>query len=211
MNHSLLRTVATLVSTARVYRALAGLIPIAVACVREPAAKIDSTHVNEQATITRTDSVVSTAPPSPVTESTASPVASSQSDTSPPLTCSPTTFTVGDTVALRMATPHGHYLWITRYGGPRPGGTPYVIVYPPEEKMKAGHSLVPSDEFVQMSTMRLPAGLQAFPYVYGRDTILESVFSEPGKYTLEVGDNFATDGGIPPASCTLTFFRRIPR
>lgn len=175
-----------------------------VACARKPAANIDSTQLNE-ATITHRDRLVSTAPPSAETASTASPAANPQNDNSVPLACNPTTFTDGDTLTLRMATPHGHYLWITRSDQPS-----YVIVYPPEQKMKAGHSLVPSDEFAQMSTMRLPSDLQAYPYVYGRDTILEGVFSEPGKYTLQVGDNFATDGGTAPPSCSLTFFRRIP-
>ena len=64
---------------------------------------------------------------------------------------------------------------------------------------------MPSDEFVGVATLRLPADIRAAPYVYGRDTILEPVFAAPGKYLLEMGDNIGTDSGTPPASCDLTF------
>ena len=72
-------------------------------------------------------------------------------------------------------------------------------------KLRVAVSLMPSEEFAQAATIRLPTDIKAVPYVYGRDTILDSVFSEPGKYLLQVGDNFGTDGGISPPNCDLTF------
>ena len=119
-----------------------------------------------------------------------------------PLDCKPKTFGPGDTLILRMATPHGHYLWITKRDH-----TSYLVVFPPEMKLRVAVSMMPSEEFAQAATIRLPSDIKAVPYVYGRDTILESVFSEPGKYLLQVGDNFATDGGTAPPNCHLTFGR----
>jgi hypothetical protein len=98
-----------------------------------------------------------------------------------------------------METPHGHYLTITRAGS-----TSYFLVYPATPP-KPSLSLIPSDEFTQVATLRMPARVKAMPYVYGRDTTLERVFSVPGKYLLQVGDNIGTDSGTPPASCNLTF------
>ncbi|HJP60851.1 MAG TPA: hypothetical protein VJ865_12665 [Gemmatimonadaceae bacterium] len=118
------------------------------------------------------------------------------------MTCAPTTFGLGDTLTLQMQIPHGHYLWVTRSDR-----IAYLIVYPAQGELKAKYSLVPSDEFASVATMQLPAEIEAVPYVYGRDTIRERVFSEPGNYLLEVGDNFGTDLGASPPSCNLTFVR----
>lgn len=122
------------------------------------------------------------------------------------LTCDPTTFGPGDTLTLRMRTPHGHYLWITKSDR-----TAYLVVYPPQGELKADYSLMPDDEFARVETIRLPSQIEAIPYVYGRDTVRERVFSEPGKYLLEVGDNFATDAGSPAPSCNLTFVQKGAR
>jgi hypothetical protein len=116
-----------------------------------------------------------------------------------PLSCSPTTFSTGDTLTLRMWAPHGHYLTVTRSDR-----IAYFIVYPPLGK-KPNYSLLPSDDFTNLATLRLPSDVRAIPYVYGRDTILEPVFSEPGKYLLQMGDNLGTDYGPPPPNCKLTF------
>jgi hypothetical protein len=118
------------------------------------------------------------------------------------LVCGPTTLATGDTLTLSMGTPHGHYLWITKSDR-----TAYLIVYPPQGELKPKYSLMPSDEFTRVATLRLPSDIRAIPYVYGRDTILERVFTGSGKYLLEVGDNFATDFGSPAPSCDLTFIQ----
>jgi hypothetical protein len=98
-----------------------------------------------------------------------------------------------------MWTPHGHFLTVTRSDR-----ISYNIVYPPV-KSKPTLSLVPSDEFVGVATLRLPADIRAVPYVYGRDTTLEVVFGAAGKYLLQMGDNIGSDYGTPPLSCDLTF------
>jgi len=121
-----------------------------------------------------------------------------------PLSCTPTTFSPGDTLTLRMWAPHGHYLTVTRSDR-----IAYFIVYPPLER-NPNYSLMPSDDFMKLATLRLPADVRAIPYVYGRDTILEPVFGEPGKYLLQMGDNMGTDYGTPPPNCKLTFLKRRP-
>ena len=127
-------------------------------------------------------------------------------DSGAALTCAPTTFGPGDTLTLHMQTPHGQYLWVTRSDR-----IAYLIVYPAQGELKAAYSLVPSDEFTRVATIQLPAQIEAIPYVYGRDTIRERVFSEPGNYLLEVGDNFGTDLGASPSSCNLTFVRKVSK
>lgn len=128
-------------------------------------------------------------------------------DSSPPapLACIPTTFGAGDTLTLQMRTPHGHYLTVSRSDR-----TAYLIVYP-LGKSRPNQSLIPSDAFTRVATLRLPSDVRAVPYVYGRDTILEPVFGESGKYLLRVGDNFGSDYGSEPDTCALTFVRRTSK
>lgn len=119
-----------------------------------------------------------------------------------PLTCTPTTFGPGDTLTLRMRVPHGASLTVTRSDR-----TVYLVVYPPLRNRARSYSLIPSEEFRGIATLRLPADVRAIPYVAGRDTILERVFSEPGKYLVQMGDNLGSDFGDEPSSCNLTFRR----
>ena len=175
---------------------------LAVACAdRSVSKKNDTTLVAQQ-----TDATPTTTANTPATlpAETASTIPHLNAKNSGgPLTCGPRTFGPGDTVTLRMRTPHGHYLWITKSDR-----TAYLVVYPPQGELKAEYSLVPSDEFARVETIRLPSQIEAIPYVYGHDTVRERVFSEPGKYLLEVGDNFATDVGSPAPSCNLTYVQK---
>ena len=172
---------------------------LAVACADKSVDKNDTTLVAQHADGTPTTSST----PAALPEETASTTPHVNANSGADLTCGPTTFGVGDTLTLRMRTPHGHYLWVTRSDR-----TAYLVVYPPQGELKAEYSLVPSDEFARMETIRLPAQIEAVPWVYGRDTVRERVFNEPGKYLLEVGDNFATDLGSSAPSCNLTFVRK---
>lgn len=183
---------------------------LAAACVgkavdkQEDGTQNDTTHVRQ-----RTESTSKTAATAPVTvtqetSSRSQGVHASESRTA--LTCAPTTFGPGDTLTLHMRTPHGHYLWVTRSDR-----VAYLIVYPAQGELKAPYSLMPSDEFASVGTIQLPSQIEAIPYVYGRDTIRERVFSQPGNYLLQVGDNFATDLGESPPSCNLSFVRKTPK
>jgi hypothetical protein len=174
---------------------------LAVACADKSVDKKNDTTLATQQTDGTPTTTSSTPAPLPVETASTTPHVNTKSGAA--LTCGPTTFGLGDTLTLRMRTPHGHYLWVTRSDR-----TAYLIVYPPQGELKAEYSLVPSDEFTRVETIRLPAQIEAVPYVYSRDTVRERVFSEPGKYLLEVGDNFATDLGSSAPSCNLTFVHK---
>lgn len=190
--------------------ALGAVLVLAAACTRksvdkeEAAARNDTTHISRQ---TQTTSTTDANGPAMVNSETTLTIQDVRApNPRAALTCAPTRFGLGDTLTLRMRTPHGHYLWVTRSDQ-----ISYLIVYPAQGELKAAYSLVPSDEFASVATIQLPSQIQAIPYVYGRDTIREPVFSEPGDYLLQVGDNFATDGGVPPSTCHLTFVRRASK
>jgi hypothetical protein len=99
-----------------------------------------------------------------------------------------------------MRTPHGDYLTVTRTNG-----TVYFIVYPQWGKPRRRYSLIPSDDFRQIATLRLPSDVRAIVREVGRDTIPETVFTNAGKYLLRMGENLESDYGNPNFTCPLTF------
>jgi hypothetical protein len=118
-----------------------------------------------------------------------------------PFSCTPSIFGPRDTLTLRMRTPHGDYLTATP-----PGGTVYFMVYPQLGEPTRRYSLVPSETFKTMSTLRLPATVTATPRIAGRDTIPETFFAQSGNYVLYLGQNMETD--YPKSiSCRVTFRR----
>lgn len=117
-----------------------------------------------------------------------------------PLSCAPETFGPGDTLTLRMRVPHGDYLTVTP-----PSGEPHFIVYPQWDKPRRRYSLIPSDDFKRMSTLRLPSDVRAIVLVINRDTILDPVFAAPGKYILRMGENFEGDYSNVSYTCSLNF------
>ena len=177
------------------------LIALPTACARESGdSNADSVALARRTAVTA-QTPAAKAPSSPeVTVSTTASPSSAKIAQSAPLICSPATFGAGDTLTVRMSTPHGHYLTVTTSDR-----TAYLVVYPAQGHLTDAHSLMPSDSFASVATIRLPADIRAIPYVYGRDTILESVFSQPGSYLLEVSDSFGTDFGTAPPSCDLKF------
>lgn len=139
---------------------------------------------------------------SPAPAELATPVVAIQADESQPsepFTCTPDTLRPGDTLTFRMRTPHGDYL-IVRH----PDRTVYFIVYPQLGNPTRKYSLIPSESFKQIRTVRLAADVRATPRVYGRDTILEPVFNAPGKYLIHMGENLESDFNDKSFSCTVT-------
>lgn len=118
------------------------------------------------------------------------------------LTCSPSVLRARDTLTLRMKTPHGDYLTATA-----PDGTIFFIVYPSLGEPTRKYSLVPSEPFKATHTLRLPAEVRATPRVYGRDTILETVFTQSGTYLLQMGANLESDFSSKPSECRVRFVR----
>jgi hypothetical protein len=178
---------------------------MATACTRESVhVKADTTSSVQQIAVAPETTFV----PAPSVESetastTEAHLSVADSSAPSPLSCTPTTFSSGDTLTLWMWAPHGHYLTVTRSDR-----IAYFIVYPPVGK-KPNYSVMPSDDFANLATLRLPSDVRAIPYVSGRDTILEPVFGEPGKYLLQMGDNMGTDYGTPPPNCKLTFLKGL--
>lgn len=123
-------------------------------------------------------------------------------DTSPVLsvglTCTPDTLRQGDTLSLVMPVPHGQQLALTQ-----PDGTWFYLIQP-GPLTPPNYSAVPSDSFRTMSTYRIPTNFRWRPFVSGRDT-LEAVFAEPGKYTVFMGEQLASDHAPPFAKCQVTF------
>jgi hypothetical protein len=99
------------------------------------------------------------------------------------LSCSPSVLKAGDTLVLRMKTPHLEYLFADH-----PDGTNFFIVYPSLGDTSRQFSYVPSDEFKNMSIIRIPSDIKANPRVLGRDKGVEPLFSSPGKYVITVGE-----------------------
>jgi hypothetical protein len=128
-------------------------------------------------------------------------VTTATSDTStgtPEFQCTPRTFSLGDTITLRMAIPHGEYLMVTQ-----PSGTTFFLVYPhPEDPPDA--LLASSEAFTQMPMIRLAAAFKARPRVSGRDT-LERVFYSPGNYVLETAHNLESERASEIHKCIVRF------
>jgi len=99
------------------------------------------------------------------------------------LSCSPSVLKAGDTLVLRMKTPHPEYLFADH-----PDGTNFFIIYPSLGDTSRQYSYVPSDEFKNMSIIRIPSDIKANPRVLGREKGVEPVFSRPGKYVITVGE-----------------------
>jgi hypothetical protein len=116
------------------------------------------------------------------------------------LECSPKVFSRSDTITLHMDARHGEYLIVHS-----PDKTPFWLSYPkPAEP--PGFFLLSSGEFAQTPTLRFKADVRARPMVNGRDT-LETVFSTPGTYTLEIGRNMEGDGASDIYKCTMRLKR----
>jgi hypothetical protein len=158
----------------------------------------------EPVAMTRRDTVAAKAPEIVVGTAPALPTAVTASDSSvvQPITCTPNTFGPGDTLKLRMGTPHGNELAIHA-----PNRTVYSLVYPQWGKPKRNYSLIPSEEFRRIATLPIPGDVRAIPLVKGRDTVLEPVFNEPGKYMIVMGENLASDYSNRSSDCTVTFLR----
>jgi hypothetical protein len=104
-----------------------------------------------------------------------------------------------------MNVPHGDYLIATQRGD-----SLFYVVYPQRNVPSRKYSLIPSEEFKQMETLKLPSDVKAVPWYAGRDTTLAPLFPRPGQYVLTMGENLEGDNARG-ASCTVTFSEKEPR
>ena len=120
-----------------------------------------------------------------------------QSDSA--LTCSPDTLYEGDTLRLRMSTPHGGQLAIID-----PDGTYFFVVY--YRPMPEEPSLMPTDEFATRDSLLIAtAETKAAPWVSGREQN-ELIFTVSGRYTALLAHNLETDAPqYPLYRCGVTY------
>ena len=121
-------------------------------------------------------------------------------DDSTAFSCAPKSFGPRDTLTFRMETPHGDYLTVLT-----PADVFYYFVYPELGVPTRKYSMVPSGAFKTMSTLKVPGDIRLPPRVYGKDTIPEVVFSQPGQYVVQMGENLESDHTGPPYICRVTF------
>jgi hypothetical protein len=112
--------------------------------------------------------------------------------------CTPKSLRPGDTLTLRMKTPHWQYLSLHA-----PAETYYLVH--PQFRTGKNYSVVSAESFKDMGTLKVAADLQLPPARYGKDTIPEAVFSHPGDYELSMAENGGSDYGPPPFICRVTF------
>ena len=112
------------------------------------------------------------------------------------LKCTPTVATLKDTITLRMETPHGEYLTVTR-----PDSHEIFLAYPQPTEPR-NFFLVPGDSFVDMPTIRFRADLKSGRRIDNRDT-LEAVFGKPGKYVLTIGHKLESEQSSEIHKCTI--------
>jgi hypothetical protein len=123
-------------------------------------------------------------------------------DDSAEFSCAPRSFGPHDTLTLQLDTPHGGELTVLT-----PSNVFFSFVYPPYDTAHQKYSIVRTEDFRTMSTLKVPADIHLPPLVYGKDTIPEPVFSRPGQYTLQMGDNMASDYTGPLYICKVMFAR----
>ena len=125
-------------------------------------------------------------------------------DDSTAFSCTPKSFGPRDTLTFRMETLHGDYLTVRT-----PADVFYYFVYPQGGLPTRSYSVVvPSEAFKTMSTLRVPGDIRLPPQVYGKDTIPEVVFSRPGEYVVNMGENLPSDHTGPPYICRVMFTPR---
>lgn len=107
------------------------------------------------------------------------------------VSCAPAVLGRDDTLVLTMPVPHGPYLVAIA-----PDSTQFMVIYPAEDRSRSLRSLMPSDSFVNVTSLALPVrSARAAPWVFGRDTN-EMLFARKGWYRMIVGSALESDGPI---------------
>ena len=114
--------------------------------------------------------------------------------------CTPRKLHSADTLVFTFGVPHGAFLWVNA-----PSEMTYALVNRYPNSSGVPKSLVQSDTFRTTSVLRIPASIMWPPSYYGRDTIPERMFNQPGDYQIFLGDNYATDYGGPNFICTVSY------
>lgn len=119
-----------------------------------------------------------------------------------PMKCEPKLLTWGDTLRVTLPFPHGPYFTI------RPPGAPHahflILTAPYVPPAQAGDILVSGEQFEAMRTINLVVA-SAMAETWSFEPSQVKIFSQAGKYLLEVGDQFATEAPLVEGYCTVEF------
>ena len=113
----------------------------------------------------------------------------------PDIQCAPSPFTPADTLTVRIAVPHGNWLQVKR-----PDETVFNLVSPKTDG-EPNYSVVPSDTFSTMVTLRFHGDIESRALLPGHETV-EPIFSQSGRYTFVVGNDLG-GRGRDVRECTL--------
>lgn len=119
-----------------------------------------------------------------------------------PMKCEPKLLTSGDTLRVTLPFPHGPYFTI------RPPGAPHAhflnLTAPYVPPAQAGNILISGEQFEAMRTIDLVVA-SAMAETWSFEPSQVKIFRRPGKYLLEVGDQFATEAPLVEGYCTVEF------
>ena len=117
-----------------------------------------------------------------------------------PLRCEPSRLRVGETLTLRIRTPHGRELGVRT-----PTGRFLFIAFHPEPGRHINQPPISSSAFLGMKTVQLLSP-SAIGLDLPADSAPEHVFTSPGTYRFVVSDNLETeDEGHANLWCTVHF------
>ena len=165
--------------------------------VSQPPAKT-SPYGSASSTVSRAPDISSTIPDSLIGDADDESVPPKEDSTE--FSCTPRSLRPHDTLTLRLDTPHGGELMVHT-----PSDVFFSFVYPPYDTAHQKYSIVRSEDFRTVSTLKVPVDVRLPPLIYGKDTIAEAVFSRPGQYVLQMGDTLASDYAGPPYICKVNF------
>ena len=114
--------------------------------------------------------------------------------------CIPDTLVGGEKLTLVMQRPHGGDLAIVN-----PQGRYFYLSNSRAPQEGGMHTVLESEVFEQLDEYTIDTyQLKAIPFVHGA-TEEETVFSEPGKYEVRMGENLETTGEVPAYTCIVHF------
>jgi hypothetical protein len=120
------------------------------------------------------------------------------------MTCEPSILRPGDTLHVTLPFPHGPYFTIRPPNAPH--GFSLILTHPFATQEQAGKHMIAGDQFVRMREIKLSVD-RSTAVEFTNDYTPVKIFRRPGKYRLEVGDQFETEAKILEGQCTVEYRR----
>jgi hypothetical protein len=113
------------------------------------------------------------------------------------LRCQPMDLRSGDTLHVNLAVPHGPWLVLTA-----PDGRIFFVISPGSDSARP--SLLPERQFRTMLAFSTPVDdLRGWPAIHSDTT--QRIFRTPGKYELDVAENWGSDGSFDVRTCYVNY------